>query len=178
MKKLIFVFAGALGCATPMLAQSADAAPNLHFYAQASAVLAVPGELDVGGGAALALGVTVNDVHSYEANLIYFESGQRGIELDFMPILATYRRTWRIDRLIAIDLGVGAGITVQKPTGWLSTYGDTTSALTGGFIGGVSYILAKGITLEAEAYALCLENTRYTSSGFIGVFTLGLKFEF
>ncbi len=149
----------------------------MKFYAQPSVVVAFPGDFDTAAGGALALGVTVDGVHSVEAEVIHFKSGIGATDVTFTPLLATYKYGFKLPHKITIQVGGSVGATKERASVyWRSD--ENKTAFTYGATGGVSYALTERVSVVGSVLVLGLEKTTITTSGSIAIVTAGVNFRF
>lgn len=188
MKKLLLAFAS-VAVATFSSAQSADARFRFAAYVQPSVVVAFPGDFDTAAGAAISIGTTINEVHAVEAEVIYFKSEDAGVNVKFLPLLASYKYHWSPNAKWTIRAGGSVGATRIESEGfwWPGWYSGMNGrwmdrgsemAFTAGVNAGASYAVTQRVSLEADVLVLGLNETDYTSSGSITLVTLGVKYRF
>lgn len=162
----------------------------MAYYAQPSVVIAYPGDFDNAAGGALALGLTINHVHSFEAEVISFKTSGGSDDFTFTPLLATYKYSFVLNGNLSLMAGASIGATFEKmdyevgpfpgiPPGLgpqRSSMSETT--FTSGLLGGVAYALNPHVSLDANAHLLRLEKTDITTAGNMVLVTLGVKFRF
>jgi hypothetical protein len=178
---LVLSFLAAVSTASAQTAPSpAQTPPSLSsrvaFFAQPSVVVAFPGDFDTAAGGALALGLTLNRVHSLEVEVIRFESGLNSVDVTFMPILATYKYRIQLAKKLSLKVGGSIGATRETAQFWWGDHNQT--AFTFGAVGGISYALNERVSLDGNVLALRLEETDITSSGNIAIITAGVNFRF
>lgn len=178
MNKFSILAIGLLAAVSTASAQNAaSVSSRMKFYAQPSVVVAFPGDFDTAAGGALALGVTVDGVHSVEAEVIYFKSGIGSTDVTFMPLLATYKYGIKLNQKLTLQVGGSIGATRESASFyWYSDQNKT--AFTYGATGGVSYALTDRVSVVGNALVLGLENTTITTSGSIAIVTAGVNFRF
>jgi hypothetical protein len=184
-----FIVIGFLALASVVAAQT-SVSSGVAFYAMPSIVLADPGDFDNAVGGAVAIGATISNVHSVEVDLVSFKTSPKGYSDDFkfMPILATYKYSFVLDRNISVMAGGSIGVTSIKldyftlPTYSMGGSGYSThiseTAFTSGLVGGISYALNSHVSLDANAHVLRVEKSDITTSGSMVLVTLGVKFRF
>lgn len=186
MKTTRLVVLGLLTAATIASAQtSAPAHSRVGVYTQASAVLAFPGDFDTAAGGALALGISLDRVHSLEAEVIHFKSSDNGEDVEFTPILATYHYRLPVAPKWTLKLGGSVGATKLSgewyffgpyfPGWWVS---ESDTALTYGASAGVSYAMTDRLSLDGTLKALRMEETDLTTAGGIALVSVGVNFRF
>jgi hypothetical protein len=188
MKRILIGF---LAMASAVAAQTPpSASPGVSYYAVPSVVIAFPGDFDRAVGGALALGATINNVHSIEAEVMSFKTNLYSDDFRFTPVLATYKYNFVLQNKIALVIGGSLGATFEKAeyfvpygpgappgsSGYVSSASQT--AFTSGVLGGVSYPLNNRVRLDANAHLLRLEKTDFTTSGNMVLVTLGAKIQF
>lgn len=186
------VIIGILATASAVSAQTqAQASRSVAFYATPSVVIAFPGDFDNAVGGALALGATINNVHSIEAEVISFKTNEGGSDdFKFTPLLATYKYSFVINSKISLIAGASIGATFEKaeldvgpvpllpPGQSAGRYSISDTAFTSGLIAGISYGFSSRVSLDANAHVLRLEKTDITTAGRMVLVTLGLKVRF
>jgi len=95
MNKLVLI--GLLATASAVSAQAQASASATAFYAEPSVVIALPGHFDNAVGGALALGATINGVHSIEADVISFKTKYYSDDFTVTPVLATYKYSFLVN---------------------------------------------------------------------------------
>ncbi len=177
MNKISVLVLGLLAAVSTASAQTAASfSSRMKFYAQPSVVVAFPGDFDTAAGGALALGVTVDGVHSVEAEVIRFKSGLGSTDVTFTPILATYKYRIALAHKLSIKVGASVGSTKERAQAW---WGDEEqTAFTYGVVGGVSYAYTDHISFDGNVLALRLDDTNITTSGNIAIVTAGVNFRF
>jgi hypothetical protein len=190
MFKLIVI--GMLATATAVSAQTQVAASrSIAFYATPSVVIAFPGDFDRAAGGALALGATINNVHSIEAEVMSFKTNESSSEdFTFTPVLATYKYTFVLNGKISLMAGASLGATFEKTEYFVGPfpgippdlsgghYRISETAFTSGLLGGITYVLNSRVSLDANAHVLRLEETDVTTAGSMVLITLGVKVRF
>lgn len=190
IKRLVI---GILATASAVSAQTqAPASRSVAFYATPSVVMALPGDFDKTVGGALALGATINNVHSIEAEVVSFKTNEHLYDDDFKftPLLATYKYSFVLNSKISLIAGASIGATFEKadyytpsgPGGYPNYpghfYSASDTAFTSGLIGGVAYAFNSHVSVDANAHLLRLEKTDITTAGNMVLVTLGLKIRF
>lgn len=189
MNKLFII--GLLATASAVSAQTpASASTSVVFYAEPSVVIAFPGDFYRAVGGALALGATINNVHSIEADAILFKANEKGYTDDFkfMPVLATYKYSFVLDHKLSLTAGASVGATFEKMEYYYGSfpgipnsggqYRISNTAFTSGVLGGISYAFSNRVSFTANAHVLRLEKTNLTTAGNMVLVTLGVKFRF
>lgn len=168
-------------------AETSENAPSRwSIYARASAVVAFPGDFDTAAGGALAVGVSLDRVHSLEAEIIHFNSSDGGEDVNFTPILATYHYSLPVAPKLTLKLGGSVGATRESSEWyWSGTfyggsghYKMSDTALTYGASAGISYAWTERLSFDGTVKALRMEKTDLTTAGGIAIVTLGVNFRF
>jgi hypothetical protein len=186
MNKLTVI--GFLATAVAVAAQTQPLpSASVAYYVEPSAVIAFPGHFDNAVGGALALGATINNVHSIEADVISFKTKADGEDFTFTPVLATYKYRFPLNGELSLMAGASVGATFEKNdylySGMFMGGGsfyihDRQTAFTSGLVGGISYVFSDHVSLDANAHLLRLEKTGFTTGGNMLLITVGLKFRF
>jgi hypothetical protein len=190
MIKLIVI--GILTSALAIAARAqSSATPGAVFYATPSVVVAFPGDFDKAVGGAVALGATLKNVHSIEADVMSFKTNEGGADdFKFTPVLATYKYHFILKGGVSLMAGASLGATFEKteyvvgpfpgslPGSSNDTYTRSETAFTSGLVGGVCYELNSNVSLDANVHLLRLEETTITTAGNMVLVTLGVKIRF
>jgi opacity protein-like surface antigen len=171
-----------LGAATTAFAESSAPASATQFYADASVIGAFPGEgLGNAAGEGLAIGVTLHQVHSIEAEVMHFKSSAgSGANIKFIPILATYKYAIPLAPKLSVNAGASVGVMHERAhrPGWGWLNGGSDNAFAYGLSAGIAYDLTETIALTGSVRTLQLASTDYTTSGGITIISGGLSFRF
>ena len=178
MKNISVLVLALLTAVTTASAQTpVSVSSRVDFYAQASAVVAFPGDFDTAAGGAVAVGVSLDKVHSLEAQVIRFKSEEGLLDVTFTPILATYK--YRIPLAHKLSLKVGGSVGATKERAQHYWWGEENqTAFTYGATGGVSYAFSDHVSFDGNVLALRMENTNITTAGSIAIVTAGVTFRF
>jgi opacity protein-like surface antigen len=185
------IIAGFLATVSAVLAQTQiPVSRGITYHATPSAVMVYPGDFKNAGGAALALGATINEVHSVEAEAISFNTNNPGGGDDyrFTPVLLTYKYNFVFGGKFSAVAGGSVGATFEKwdffvPSTYNSGspgyyYSVSQTAFTSGLVGGVSYAISSRVSVDANAHVLRLEKSDVTTAGNMVLVSLGIKVRF
>ena len=177
MKKLTTLLLGLCAAISTMSAQAQTSTDSdAKLYARPEVVIAFPGHFDTAVGGGLAVGYTVFKAQSVEAEAIAFSSKDGGYKVKFLPVLGSYVYSLKCNPDLHVRFGASIGATFEKADYF--SYSHSTSAFTFGGRFGLSYGLAKNISLDLDASLLHLEETSITSKGNIVLTTAGVNFRF
>lgn len=177
MKKLTTLILGLCAGIFTMSAQaqtSTDAGAKL--YARPELVVAFPGHFDTAVGGGLALGYSIVRAQAVEVEAIAFSSKDSGYKVKFLPVVGSYIYSLKLNSDLQVKFGGSIGATWEKADYYW--YDQSTSTFTIGARAGLSYGLAKNVSLDLDASLLHLNETSIVTSGNIVLTTIGVNFRF
>jgi opacity protein-like surface antigen len=180
MNKISVIAFALLTAVSTASAQTPAPAPSrIAFYAEPSVIVAFGGDFDTAAGGALALGLSLNNAHSLEAQVIRYKTEAGYADFTFMPVLATYKYRLPLPhKKLSIKLGGSIGATRLRAESHYGWGEETQTAFTVGAVGGLSYALTERVSLEGNVLVLGLDDTNLTTSGRIQIVTAGVNFRF
>jgi len=184
-KKIGTLLVGALVAVSAPLAQAQSRTTGgAEFYAQPSAIVAFPGsDFDVAAGGALALGVTLNRVNSFELEIIHFQTQEKNdssAKVKFTPIMLGYKYRIPLRPQLSLQVGASVGALLEnaRVIHYYWGYTGNQTALAGGVQGGIVYALAEKVSLDLSARVQYSAKTDITTAGNMAMIGVGLNFRF
>jgi hypothetical protein len=183
-KKIGALFLGALvAVSVPLAEAQARTTGGMTFYAQPSVIVAFPGsDFDSAVGGALALGVNLNEVNSFELEVTHFQTQAKHnswAKFEFTPVMVGYKYRIPLTPNLSWQVGASAGAMFEKARiAYYWGFRGSQTALAGAVQSGIAYAMSENVSLDLSAKVQYSANTNITTSGSMAIVSLGLKFRF